>query len=105
MRPRAAASCDRSRLADFAASLSGQAHWDPASVMLRPLPPRSRNGVRLSQRFMEHKCCTEIICWAERWGSLNQETVAMLWIAGISFAGAVASSALLYVLFCEWLPQ
>lgn len=48
---------------------------------------------------MEHKCCTEIICWAERWGGLNQETVAMLWIAGISFAGAVASSALLYVLF------
>jgi hypothetical protein len=48
---------------------------------------------------MEHKCCTEIICWAERWGSLNPETVAMLWIAGISFAGAVASSALLYVLF------
>jgi len=30
---------------------------------------------------------------------LNQEPLAMLWIAGTSFAGVVVSSALLYLLF------
>ena len=37
--------------------------------------------------------------WAtERWHRLNEETRAMLWIAGTSLAGVLAGVALLYLL-------
>ena len=53
--------------------------------------------MRFRKFFLEHKPCAESGHVIGR--ARNKEMIAMLWIAGTSFAGVVASSTLLYLLF------
>jgi hypothetical protein len=75
----------------------GWAYFDPRAAILPPLSGPFRNGMRFRKFFLEYKPCAEIGPVADR--ARNKEMIAMLWIAGTSFAGVIASSTLLYLLF------
>jgi hypothetical protein len=75
----------------------GWAYFDPRAAILPPLSGPFRNGMRFRKFFLEYKPCAEIGPVANR--ARNKEMIAMLWIAGTSFAGVIASSTLLYLLF------
>ena len=74
----------------------GWAYFDPGAAILTPLSGPFRKGMRFRKFFLEHKPCAGSGHGVGR--VRNKEMIAMLWIAGTSFAGVIASSTLLYLL-------